>query len=166
MDTVVVIDIIWWILIIACFVGAFAALIFPIVPGVPLLWAGALIYQFAINSGELGWFFWTMLVLASVIILAADIVSNRMFLQKSDSSEMSGRVGPLAIIVGAFVMPPFGLLIVPFLAVFATELLHKKTLEESFRVAGIAIVSFLTSTLAKFLIQLGLVVLFILSVIF
>ena len=159
-------DIVWWLLVIACFVAAFAALVFPIIPGVPLLWAGALIYYFGINSGELGWFFWTALVIVSLIILISDFVANKLFLQKAESTKWSERLGPLAVIVGAFFIPPFGLILVPFAVVFVTEILHKKPYHEAFRLAGITVVSFITSTTVKLLLQMGIVLLFVLSIVF
>jgi len=157
-------NIVWWVLIVASFVGAYAALIFPIVPGVPLLWAGALIYQLAINPGELSWFFWTILVLASVMLFVSDFVANRVFLDKSGSSEWSKRIGPLAVLAGAFVIPPFGLILVPFAVVFVTEILHKKDHHEAFRLAGITVVSFLTSTAAKLILQSFVILIFIIDI--
>ena len=130
------------------------------------MWAGALIYHFGISGGHLGWFFWTVLVIASIFIFVSDFIANKLFLQKADSSEWSGRVGPLAIIIGAFIFPPFGLILVPFAAVFVTELLHKKPYQEALRLAGITVVSFLTSTLAKAIVQVGIIILFIIAVIF
>jgi len=160
-------DILLWALVVASFVAAFAALIFPVIPGVPFLWAGALIYHYGISSsGGLGWFFWVVLVLVSLFILVSDFIANKLFLQKADSSKWSERLGPLAIIVGAFVFPPFGLILVPFAAVFITELLHKKPYQDAFRVAGITVISFLTSTAAKLVLQLGIVILFVLSIVF
>jgi len=163
---VTVLQILLWILVVACFALSFVGLIFPVVPGVPFLWAAALIYHLGIGDGQLGWFFWAVLVVASIFIFVSDIIANKLFLEKADSSEWSGRVGPLAIIVGAFVFPPFGLIFVPFAAVFITEMLHQKTYQEAFRLAGITVVSFLTSTLAKAIVQVGIIILFVISVVF
>ena len=159
-------DILLWILVVVCFVLSFVALIFPVVPGIPFLWAAALIYHFGISPGGLGWLFWTVLVIASVFILVADFIANKLLLQKSGAVKWSERVSPLAIIVGAFIVPPLGLILVPFIAVLAMELLHRKSLQEAARLAGITVVSFLTSTLAKAVMQVGIIVVFILSVIF
>jgi len=159
------VHLLWWVLIVASFLGAFAALIFPIIPGVPLLWAGALIYHFAINPGELSWFFWTVLVVVSLMLLVSDLVANRIFLDRSGSSEWSKRVGPLAVLVGAFIVPPFGLILVPFAVVFVTEILHKKDYQEAFRLAAITVVSFLTSTAAKFILQVIVVIVFVFDII-
>jgi len=96
----------------------------------------------------------------------ADFIANKLLLQQSGAVKWSERVSPLAIIVGAFIVPPLGLILVPFIAVLAMELLHRKSLQEAARLAGITVVSFLTSTLAKAVMQVGIIVVFILSVIF
>ncbi|MCL2526722.1 MAG: DUF456 family protein [Coriobacteriia bacterium] len=153
-----------WILIIICFVAAFASLVMPVIPGIPLLWAGVLIYHFGIDGAQLGWFFWLALTAGSLAVLLADVIANRYFLTRSDSSTWSERIGPVAIIVGAFIIPPFGLIIVPFAAVLAIELLHKKSLDQAFRIAGATVISFLSSTVAKALILAALVILFIIYI--
>ena len=159
-------EVVFWLLIVASFVLAFVGLLMPVIPSALFLWVAVLIYAFGIGPGQLGPLFWVVLVMATVMLIVSDIIVNRQFLKRSDSSDMSARVGPLAIIVGAFVIPPFGLVVVPFVAVFLTELLHKKPYQQALRIALITVLSFLTSTLAKALMLLAVVGFFIASIIF
>ncbi|MDA3099446.1 DUF456 domain-containing protein, partial [Staphylococcus pseudintermedius] len=39
-------DVIFWVLILAAFVLAFIGLIKPVIPAIPVLWVGFLIYQY------------------------------------------------------------------------------------------------------------------------
>ena len=138
----------------------------PVLPSALFLWFAVAVYNFGINPGQLGAFFWIALVVMTVFLLLSDLIANKHFLERFDSSQMSARVGPVAIIVGAFVIPPFGLILVPFAVVLLTELLHKKPPAEALKIAAITVVSFLASTLAKGLVITAFIVLFALSIIF
>ncbi|WP_028400021.1 DUF456 domain-containing protein [Ectobacillus panaciterrae] len=153
-----------WILIIACFILAFVGLIYPVIPGVLVLWAGFLIYQFGINKEELTLLFWILQVLFTVFLFIADFIANSYFLKKYGSTKWGERVGMVSIIIGSFFFPPFGLLIVPFLSVFATELLHKKGTKDAFLVALATVISFLSSSIAKAIIQVLMIIVFILYI--
>ncbi len=48
----------------------------------------------------------------------------------------------ISIIVGSFFFPPFGLIIIPFLSVFITELVHKKSPKDAFLVGVATVVGF------------------------
>ena len=111
--------------IIACFIVSFLAFIYPIIPGILAVWAGYLIYHFGINGGELTTSFglfksFSLFSFSLLILLQMDIS------KKYGSSKWGERVGMISIIVGSFFFPPFGLIIIPFLSVFITELVHKK----------------------------------------
>jgi uncharacterized protein YqgC (DUF456 family) len=162
----IVLTVLWWILIIACFILAFAGLIYPVIPGVLVLWAGFLIYQFGIDSHELTMSFWILQGLFTVFLFAADFIANSYFLKKYGSTKWGERVGMVSIIIGSFFIPPFGLLIIPFISVFVTELLHKKGAKDAFLVALATVIGFLSSSVAKAIIQIVMIVIFILYIIY
>jgi uncharacterized protein YqgC (DUF456 family) len=161
-----VLDIILWILVIASFVLAFAALIYPVLPGVPLLWLGALIYSLGISEGGLHFTFWIALSLFSIFMFAIDFISNRYFLKQTDVSDLSDKLSIPAIVIGSFVIPPFGLLIIPFITVMVVELYHEKSYKEAAKVAGSTVISFLASSAAKFIMLIMFVIIFCLYVFF
>ncbi|MFX3625331.1 MAG: DUF456 domain-containing protein [Ectobacillus sp.] len=155
-----------WIFIIACFVLAFVGLIYPVIPAVLLIWGGFLIYQFGIDGSELTFSFWALQVLFTIFLFVADFIANSYFLKKYGSTKWGERIGMLSIIIGSFFFPPFGLLIVPFLSVFATELLHKKAAADAFMVALATVIGFLSSSVAKAILQLIMIVVFGLYIVF
>ncbi|KFN03526.1 DUF456 domain-containing protein [Bacillus clarus] len=152
--------------IIICFIISFLAFIYPIIPGILALWAGYFIYHFGINDGELTTAFWIIQVLFTIIIFVADFIANGYFLKKYGSTKWGERIGMISIIVGSFFFPPFGLIIIPFLSVFVTELMHKKTPKDAFMVGIATVVGFLSSTVAKAILQFIMIIIFVCYIIF
>ncbi|PES61074.1 hypothetical protein CN507_29430 [Bacillus cereus] len=154
--------------IIACFIVSFLAFIYPIIPGILAVWAGYFIYHFGINGGdgELTTSFWIIQVIFTLFIFVADFIANGYFLKKYGSTKSGERVGMVSIIVGSFFFPPFGLIIIPFLSVFITELMHKKAPKDALLVGIATVVGFLSSTVAKAILQIIMIIIFVCYIIF
>lgn len=159
-------DMVFWLLIIVSFIFSFVGLIYPIIPSVLMIWIGVVLYHFAINSSELTWISWTMFVLLTVFLFLADYLANLHFVDKAGGSKWGMRAATIGLIVGSFVLPPFGILIVPFVFVLVAEVAQKNTMASSLKVAFATLVAFLSGTLAKTLIQLIMIAVFIFDVIF
>ncbi|KKB33862.1 DUF456 domain-containing protein [Bacillus thermotolerans] len=159
-------EVIAWIIIAALFVTSFAGLIFPIIPSVLLVWGGFLIYQFGVQSGDLSVIFWLAMVVFTVLIIVADILANSYFVKRYGGSKWGERIAAVAVIVGSFVYPPFGILIVPFAAVFVTEMLIQKDAKKALLVSFATFIGFLSGTFAKFIIQVIMIGWFLIEVIF
>jgi uncharacterized protein YqgC (DUF456 family) len=159
-------DIILWIIIIACFIFSFVGLIYPIIPSVFVIWAGVILYHFGINSNELSWISLTMLVLLTILLFLADYLANLHFVDKAGGSKWGMRAATIGLIIGSFVIPPFGVIIVPFVLVLIAEMMQKKTFKESIKVAVATLIAFLSGTFAKAIIQLIMIVVFVFDVIF
>jgi uncharacterized protein YqgC (DUF456 family) len=157
-------EILYWILIIAFFVLSFVGLIFPIIPSVLVLWGGFLIYQFLITLDELSLFFWISMGILTIFMFVVDFIANSLFVKKSGGSKWGERIAVIATLVGSFIFPPFGLIIVPFIAVFLVEISQKKEAKASLKVAVGTIIGFLSSTLAKVFVQLGMISWFIIEI--
>ncbi|WP_181349051.1 DUF456 domain-containing protein [Thalassobacillus sp. CUG 92003] len=157
-------DIILWLIIAACFVLSFASLIFPIIPGPLVLWIGFLIYYFFMNHAELSIIFWIAMILLTIILIVSDIIANSYFVKRYGGSKWGERSAAVGVIVGSFIAPPFGLIIVPFLAVLATELLQKRTVQESFRASIGSLLGFLGGSVAKFVLQAIMIIWFFLEI--
>lgn len=158
--------IIIWSLIIICFALSFVALLKPIIPGVPVLWIGFLLYFFGISKKELSLTFWIIMVIFTAVIFLADFLANNYFLKKYGSTKAGERVGCLAVIIGSFIFPPFGLIIVPFLSVFVTEKVQGKSTREAAKSAWATVISFISSSLAKAILQLLMIIIFFAYIIF
>ncbi|MCH1627137.1 DUF456 domain-containing protein [Fredinandcohnia quinoae] len=157
-------DIVLWILIIACFIVSYVGLVYPIIPSVVLIWIGALIYHFGINASELGWITWTMLVLMTIVLFVADYLANLYFVDKAGGTKWGTRAATVGLIVGSFIIPPFGVIIVPFALVLLVELIQKNTFKQSIKVAFATLVAFLSGTFAKIIIQTIMIIVFLLGV--
>lgn len=150
-----------WLIVIAGFLMSFLALVKPILPGIPILWISFLVYHFGINRTELTTSFWVILVIFTVFLFVVDLLANNYFLKKYGGTKWGERVGCLSIIIGSFVFPPFGLIIVPFISVFAVEKLQNKSTSEAFNVAFATVLSFLASSVAKGVLQFILIIIFV-----
>ncbi len=61
------------------------------------------------------------------------------------------RLTAIATIVGSFILPPFGILLVPFLAVLVTELILHKDGKKALKIGFATIIGFLGGSIAKVL---------------
>ncbi|WP_139339550.1 DUF456 domain-containing protein [Bacillus dakarensis] len=161
-----ILDILLWAVVIACFVISFVGLVYPIIPSVVMIWVGVLIYHFGINGDELSWLSWTTFVVLTILLFLADYLANLHFVDKAGGSKWGMRAATIGLIVGSFVIPPFGVIVVPFALVLIAEILQKKTFDESFKVALATLIAFLSGTFAKGIIQLIMIVVFGLDVVF
>lgn len=112
-----------WILIILAFIIAFIGLIKPFIPSVLILWIGFLIYQFGFHDKGLSWIFYVAMIIFTVFILLSDFLMNKYFVNRFGGSKLGEYVALIGVIVGCFVLPPFGIIIVPFVAVLVVELI-------------------------------------------
>ncbi|MBS3681493.1 DUF456 family protein [Ornithinibacillus massiliensis] len=159
-------DVILWILIVVLFIVSFIGVIYPIIPSVLLIWIGFLLYQFGINSDELGWLFWIAVAILTVLLFVADIVANSYFVKKFGGSKWGERAAAIAVIVGSFIIPPFGIIIIPFIAVLVIEMMQKRTLKEAFMASIGSLLGFLGGTVAKVIIQMVMIIIFVFTIIF
>ncbi|ADC88238.1 MULTISPECIES: DUF456 domain-containing protein [Staphylococcus] len=153
-----------WLLIIFAFILAFVGLIKPVIPSVLMLWVGFLIYQFAFNNGELSWIFYVSMIVLTVLMFISDFAMNKYFVNKYGGSKISEYVALIGVLVGCFVFPPFGIIIIPFVAVFAVELMQDFDVNKAFKASLGSIVAFLTSNIAKAIIMFIMIVWFFIDV--
>ncbi|SFB04931.1 hypothetical protein SAMN04488072_10651 [Lentibacillus halodurans] len=158
-------DIIVWIVIVTLFIASFAGVIFPIIPSPLVLWVGFLLYHFVINANELTVWFWVAMAALTVILIVADVIANSYFVKKYGGSKWGERGAAIAVIVGSFIIPPFGILIIPFVAVLVIELTQAKTFEEAMRASIGSLIGFLGGAAAKVIIQFVMIVWFFVVII-
>jgi uncharacterized protein len=158
-------ELLFWVIIIACFIFSFVGLVYPIIPSILVIWVGVAIYYFGINSNELSWISLTMLFILTILLFLADYIANLHFVDKAGGSKWGMRVATIGLIVGSFVFPPFGVIIVPFVLVLIVEMMQKKTFQESLKVAFATFMAFLSGTFAKVIIQIIMIVVFIFDVV-
>lgn len=155
----------WWIVISACFMLSFAGLVIPVLPGVALIWVGVVIYQFFINTVSLSWLTWMSLGLLTVILLITDEIANHYFVKRAGGSKKGSLAAMLGLILGVFVVPPFGVIIVPFILVLLTEIGQQRTVPKALDIALSTVIAFFGGTVAKVFLQLIMIVIFFMDVV-
>ncbi|KPH77606.1 MULTISPECIES: DUF456 domain-containing protein [Bacillaceae] len=155
-----------WIVIIVLFILSFAGIIYPIIPSVLVIWVGFLLYQFIINPDELTFVFWIIMAIFTLFLFLADILANSYFVKKYGGSKWGERGAVVAVIVGSFIIPPFGILIVPFITVFVIELLQQRPPNDAIKASIGSLLGFLGGSIAKVLIQLIMIIWFFIVIIF
>ncbi|MEW9675161.1 DUF456 domain-containing protein [Lentibacillus sp. L22] len=154
-----------WLIIIALFILSFAGILFPIIPSLLVLWVAFLLYHFAINSSELTLVFWIAMAVLTILLIGSDMLANSYFVKKFGGSKWGERVAAIAVIIGSFVIPPFGIVVIPFLAVFTIELMQQRSSQEAILAAVGSFLGFFGGALAKVMIQLLMIIWFIIVVI-
>ena len=152
--------VILWLCIIAAFVLAFIGLIKPIIPSVLVLWVGFLFFLFGFHNDNLSWVFYVSMILFTVFILVADFIMNKYFVNKFGGSKLSELVALVGVIVGCFVFPPFGIIIVPFVAVLVVEMIQEPNLTKALKASFGSVVAFLASSVAQAIIMIIMVIWF------
>lgn len=158
-------EFIYWTIICLMFAGAFAALIFPILPGVLFLVGGFLLYGFFFSFESFNWVFWLVQVLFVILLFGADYIANMIGVKKYGGSK-AGVVGStIGLIAGPFVIPFLGILIGPFLGAAAAEvIMNKKSLSEAARIGAGSVVGFVSSVVTKSIIQAVMLIYFFILV--
>ncbi|MFC0522915.1 DUF456 domain-containing protein [Pontibacillus salicampi] len=157
-------EIVLWIIVIAGFVVSYIGLVYPVLPSPLFLWVSLLTYQFFINSEELSIWFWITMIVLTIILIISDIIINSKVVKRFGGSKWGERMAGIGVILGSFILPPFGVIIVPFILVFITEMVQNEDFEKSAKSAVGALVGFLGGTVAKLLIQTFIIIWFLLSV--
>lgn len=151
---------------ISLFLFSFIGLIYPIIPSSLLIWAGFILYHFFINNEKLTWLFWMIMAVFTIILIVADILANSYFVKKFGGSKWGERGAGVAVIIGSFIIPPFGILIVPFVTVFIIEVIQNRTIGEAILSSFGSFVGFLSGTFAKIVIQMIMIIWFVIVIVF
>ncbi|WP_036120322.1 DUF456 domain-containing protein [Lysinibacillus sphaericus] len=158
-------EVIGWILVIACFIISFIGLVYPIIPGVLFLVGGFLLYGVFFSFAELSWWFWVIEILFVVLLFGADTVANAFGIKKFGGSNAGMWGSTIGLLIGPFIIPVAGILIGPFLgAVIAELVVEKRTFNEAVKSGVGSLIGFLTSTIAKAVIQIVMIIVFFIAI--
>lgn len=153
-----------WIAILVLFVLSFVALVYPVLPSVAAVWGGFILYHFLINSSQLTTFFWVSMLILTGILLIADIFASSLSVKKFGGTKQGERAAAIAVLVGSFIFPPFGIILLPFIAVFLVELKQNQPIRDAFRSSVGSLVGFLSGQLAEGIIQLAMIIWFFFTI--
>ncbi|WP_274363894.1 DUF456 domain-containing protein [Paenibacillus thermotolerans] len=158
-------DILGWVLVAALFIIGMAGAVYPILPGALAIYAAYFVYGFFFGWSEFGFWFWTIQTLIVVVIFVADYAVSALGVKKFGGSRASVVGSTIGIIVGPFVIPAFGLIIGPFVGAVIGELITGQTFMTSMKVGIGSLVGLFSGMVAKFVLQLAMIVVFIVWII-
>jgi uncharacterized protein YqgC (DUF456 family) len=139
--------------------------VYPIIPGVLFLVGGFLLYGVFFSFADLNWWFWVIEILFVVLLFGADTVANAFGIKKFGGSNAGMWGSTIGLLIGPFVIPVAGILIGPFLgAVIAELIVEKRTFNEAVKSGVGSLIGFLTSTVAKAVIQVVMIIVFFIAI--
>lgn len=153
-----------WMSILVLFLFSIIGVIVPFIPDILLLWAGVGLYQWKLASEILPYSFWWGLGIATLCIIAADIVSNLFFVKKYGGDRWTMFAAVAGLLGGPFFLGPVGFVGGPFLAAFAVEWLRSQEISVSAKVAFGTLLAWLSSSVVKAGLQVVIIVWFVLLV--
>ncbi|QOR65542.1 DUF456 domain-containing protein [Cytobacillus suaedae] len=147
-------DILFWSLIIVCFVISFIGLVYPIIPSVVFIALGIAIYGFAYGFEQFSILFWMIQILFFVLLLAADYLTNLLGVKKFGGSKAAIWGSTIGLLVGPFVIPVAGIIIGPFAGAIIGELIvHKTEFKKAVKIGVGSLLGFLSGVITKGIIQ-------------
>lgn len=153
-------DILLWIIIGSLFLLAYVGMVVPLIPDVPFMLGGFLLYEFCLSKEGLGTTFWVSVVLLTILLIVIEYVATGIAVRKSGGSTASIIVAMLGLLIFPFILGPLGIVVGPFLSVFVFELLKRGTLIEATKVALGTLMGLLGSVIVKFTIVTALLIWF------
>ncbi|WP_429841998.1 DUF456 domain-containing protein [Brevibacillus sp. FIR094] len=159
-------EIFLWVVVVLLFLLSIAGIFLPVLPDTILLWAGFLLYHFFIadpGAGLPASFWWGMVVL-SILLYGADLLTNMYFVKRYGGSKWSSIAAAVGIVLGIFVFPPFGMLILPFVFVVLVELVvQKQSMERAVKAGVGSLIGFLGSAVVKVILQVTMIIWFFIA---
>lgn len=154
-------ELLFWILIIASFIIAFLALIYPIIPGVIFLILGFVLYGVFFSFDAFTWFFWSIQIMLLILLFVADYLGNYIGVKKYGGSKAAIWGSTIGLIIGPFIIPIIGLIIGPFVGAIIAELLvHRKPFVDSVKIGFGSVIGFFSSVLMKTIVQIAMITYF------
>ena len=153
-----------WLVILTFFIMSFVGLFYPILPSITGVWAGFLLYHFFINTSVLPSSFWVIMTVFTLILFLADIFSSSKTVKQYGASKLGEQVAGISVLLGSFIYPPLGIIILPFLFVFIAEWSQGKNFKDSWNAAIGSIVGFLRGQIATGIIQLVMIIWFFFTI--
>ncbi|WDS36691.1 DUF456 domain-containing protein [Pseudoxanthomonas sp.] len=114
-------------------VGGIAGVVLPVLPGLPLTFAGMLLAAWAGGFEQVGWVTLTVLAILTVLSVVVDFLSTAMGAQRVGAS----RKAIIGSVIGTFaglLFLPIGIFVGPFAGALIGEMLHGRELHQAAKV--------------------------------
>jgi uncharacterized protein YqgC (DUF456 family) len=149
-----------WILAVVLVVTGIAGTVLPMLPGVPLVFAGLLLAAWADGFYAVGWPVLAVLGVLTLVSLVVDIGASSIGARRAGATRAATMGAALGALVGVFFGLP-GLLIGPFAGAALGQFLARRDVLEAGRVGAGAWIGFLVGSAAKLALALLMVVIFV-----
>ncbi len=141
--------------------------ILPVVPGLPIMWGGAMIYALLTGFEKIDWTYLIIFGALTVAVQALDYVANLYGAKKMGASGWGILGAFLGMVVGLFTGGLLGLLLGPFVgAVLGEILMGRKTASQALKAGVGTFLGFLGGTLVKFAVGCAMLGVFLWNVLF
>ena len=143
------------------FIAGLAGLLLPVIPGIPLIWLGTVVYAVLTGFAKIGWgdlAVFTGLTLFSVVVdYTANIIGARKF-----GASRWGIIGAfLGLAAGLMTAGPVGLILGPLAGAVIGELLSGKSGSRALKSGFGALVGLLAGVVVKLAIGLTMIGIFV-----
>jgi len=144
-----------------------AGTVVPVLPGIPIIWIGMLIYGWFSGWVAYGWVAMVVVGLLVILSVAVDQLASVVGAKKFGASR-AGMIGSfIGAIFGLIVLSLPGLILGTFMGAMLFEMaFSKRNFRESMASGTGALVGFLAGSLFKFMLGAGFIIYFLAAIIF
>ena len=143
-----------------------AGTVLPMLPGLPIMWAGALIYALFTGFEDIGWTFLVVFGALTAITTLLDYVANLYGARKMGASGWGIFGAVLGMLAGLLSAGLIGLLVGSFLGAVLGEILGGRESSQALKAGLGTFLGFLGGTFIKFVVGCAMLGVFLLQVIF
>lgn len=137
-----------------------AGILLPL-PGLPYMWMVAFIYAWMGHFNRLTWVELSWLAAVVVFSLITDALSGILGAKYGGAKKQSIFAGVCGLIIGLFLLPPFGGLLGMFLGVLIWEMYSKSSRKQALRAASTSLIGGVTGMIISLLLSLFFITLFL-----
>ncbi|MDD3280785.1 MAG: DUF456 domain-containing protein [Bacteroidales bacterium] len=134
--------------------------VIPVLPGPPIAYGALLLLQFT-EKQPFSVFFLVLMGVVVAIITVLDYIIPAIGTKKFGGSKYGTWGCMIGTIIGLFVFPPLGIIIMPFVGAFIGEILNNKNFETALKAAFGSFLGFLSGTFLKLVFSLLIIVVYI-----
>ncbi|MFW6268657.1 MAG: DUF456 domain-containing protein [Bacillota bacterium] len=156
--------VIWWIIIFILFILSLMGVVIPVLPDTIFLWIAFGLSYFIEGVFPLPVSFWLGMVFITFLILGSDLISNIYITRKYGASRFAVLGSIVGLILSIIFLGPFGIILGLFFTVLLISYLESRDQEKAMKRAWGTVIAFFSSTVAKIILQLIMILWFILIV--
>ena len=149
-------------MVIILWIGAFASLIYPILPGSVLLFGSFLIYGWLVTFEAFNWLFWVIQGCFFLLLFIVDYAANALGIKKFGGTKASIWGSTIGLLAGPFIIPFAGIILGPFIgAVLGEMLVSKTTFRQAVKIGLGSVAGFIGSVFVKGIIMAAMITYFL-----